>query len=328
MRSKLRFNRKRQGEIISPLSKLAAIIKVIRVELFIATIGLILSLGQYFQNTISVRINITNTWRSGYTSETRERVNRFTTFLKEWKDKCAIEENSKVACASEIKHTVAMFASNKYLYPIRDENLGGLDEKRCVLKVELKTLDEQLNALDKSNCEFTRFQKNDFVRKLLANDIEKRIEEKKKNLKTTPTPLSSINKSNPTPDSDQDKIGLTAEDYIEFVNKYRNAIIECLNTLEAVKAVIQSKPLPFRVSIFYKDTLEGRYRDIIEELRNNLDEFIVAYRKVTNTRETEAWYVLTSDESNLNDIVNILLYFTVFTAALFSIYVIKQRMKL
>lgn len=73
-------------------------------------------------------------------------------------------------------------------------------------------------------------------------------------------------------------------------------------------------------------TLEGRYRDIIEELKAKLMDFITAYRKAHPTRETAAWYVLTSDESDLNDFVNVILYFSIFFTALFSIYLMKTYM--
>lgn len=92
----------------------------------------------------------------------------------------------------------------------------------------------------------------------------------------------------------------TKDDVIQAVMKYRNAIIECLNTAEAVKAVMEAKPY-LKQDIIYKDTLPGRYRDIILELRNDLTPFIDTYRNFKTGRETEAWFVLTQEESGENE---------------------------
>lgn len=290
--------RKRQKSIVdksestkSFLTKTASIVKIIRVELLIASIGLILSLGQYFQNSINVRINITTTWRLGYTSETRDRVNRFIYVKKNWK---AICENKKLnSCDENLKNAIDILADNENLY--------------------------QLNSKEK-----TELKKNAFIEVLVENeiaaikrDIAKKTTEAKKS-EDDIAQNGKVSKAN-------EASSVTNEEYIEILLKYRNSIIECLNTLEAVKAVIQSKPLPFRLTIFYKDTLEGRYRDIIEELKIGLMDFIVAYRESRPDRETEAWYVLTSDESYLNDLVNVTLYFLIFIASLYSVYVIKKR---
>jgi hypothetical protein len=163
---------------------------------------------------------------------------------------------------------------------------------------------------------------NSFIKELMKNEVDAGI--RNENLRN---PNPSLN-SNPSPNTNSAQYRAeTDEDYIEVILKYRNAIIECLNTIEAVKAVIQSKPLPFKVNIFYKDTLEGRYRDIIEELKDGLMDFIVAYREDHSTRETEAWYVLTSDESNLNDFVNVVLYILISSSVLISVYLIKIQMQ-
>ena len=265
-------------------AKLISVIKVIRIELLITLVALILSLGQYFQNSINVRINITSTWRAGYTSETRTRVNRFIHFWKKWKsEECAKTEGAN--CENATKDAIDIFASNDKLY-------GG------------------------------EVRKNAFIIYFLKNEVDANIREDSSH-RANPNANSASPQANTNSTS---ATGATEDDYIKVILNYKNAIIECLNTIEAVKAVIQSKPLPFKVTIFYKDTLEGRYRDIIEELKEGLMDFVVAYREDHQNRETEAWYVLTSDESNLNDFVNVVLYFLVFSAALISVYLIKIQM--
>lgn len=273
MRKSLKAIRKKRRSSASFFDRLASVIKVIRIELLITLMALILSLGQYFQNSINVRINITSTWRTGYTSEIRTRVNKFTHDWNQWKSECLGKAGGN--CEQLIKDTINIFTSNDTLY-------GG------------------------------HIKDNGFVQKLVKNEVD--AIRKESGAKIPPGTESA-----PMPDTD--------DDYIEVVLKYKNAIIECLNTIEAVKAVIQSKPLPFKVNIFYKDTLEGRYRDIIEELKEDLMDFIVAYREAHPNRDTVAWYVLTSDESNLNDVVNIALYFLVFSAVLISVYLFKVHMQ-
>lgn len=264
--------------------KLVSVVKVIRIELLITLVALILSLGQYFQNSINVRINITSTWRAGYTSETRTRVNRFIHFWKKWKS----EECQKIAgadCEKATNDAIKIFASNDKLY-------GG------------------------------KVRDNSFITHFLKDEVDASIHAEN-NRRTNPNTNSAPNQANTNPTLNRE---ITEDDYIKIILHYKNAIIECLNTIEAVKAVIQSKPLPFKVTIFYRDTLEGRYRDIIEELKEGLMDFIVAYREEHLNRETEAWYVLTSDESNLNDFVNVVLYFLVFFAVLISVYLFKIEM--
>lgn len=277
MRKKPKFINKKGNSPASFFDKLALAIKVVRIELLITLLALIVSLGQYFQNSINVRINITRTWREGYTSENRDRVNRFIYSWNKWKSDCF--ENEGDNCEEQIKEAINIFAFNENLFE------GTIKD-------------------------------NSFIKKLVENEIKATPREKnldKTDRNTKPAQSSSRETTN--------------NDYIEIILKYRNAIIESLNTMEAVKAVIQSKPLPFKVNIFYKDTLEGRYRDIIEELKEKLMDFIVAYREAHPNRETEAWYVLTSDESYLNDIVNVVLYFLVFSAVLTSVYLIKIQIQ-
>jgi hypothetical protein len=273
-------------------AKLVSVIKVIRIELLITLVALILSLGQYFQNSINVRINITSTWRQGYTSETRTRVNRFIHFWKNWKaEECPKTEGAN--CEKVAKDAIDIFASNDKLY-------GG------------------------------EVRKNPFIKFFLQNEVNASIREENSR-RASPNTNSVPNQASTQSTSDREATeameeAYTEDAYIKIILNYKNAIIECLNTIEAVKAVIQSKPLPFKVTIFYKDTLEGRYQDIIEELKEGLMDFIVAYREQHLNRETEAWYVLTSDESNLNDFVNVVLYFLVFSAVLISVYLVKIQM--
>ena len=117
---------------------------------------------------------------------------------------------------------------------------------------------------------------------------------------------------------------ITNGDYINAALNYRNAIIECLNTMEAVKAVIEAKPWPFRTQILYADTLEGRYKDIIEEQKDDLLPFINTYRDIHYKRQTKAWFVLTSEESNRNDYLVIKVYFFTFFLILIVIYFVKM----
>lgn len=91
-----------------------------------------------------------------------------------------------------------------------------------------------------------------------------------------------------------DEKGLLDHDYVEAALKYRNAIISSLNTMEAVKAVIQARPKLLK--IFGKpDLLEERYGDLIEERTIDLHPFIERYR-CHYKRSIEAWYMLTENE--------------------------------
>jgi type VI protein secretion system component VasF len=89
--------------------------------------------------------------------------------------------------------------------------------------------------------------------------------------------------------------------------------------------VIESRPLPFGLRILYKDTLEGRYRDIIEELRDDLGKFIDSYREYTKERPTPAWFVLTDKESRKNDILVALILLSVLLLVLTLVYFVKKR---
>lgn len=84
---------------------------------------------------------------------------------------------------------------------------------------------------------------------------------------------------------------------LEAALKYRNRLIEGLNTAEAVKAVAESKPF-FHWDIIYSDTLQGRYLDIISEIEKDMRGFIASYRRGTDERKTKAWFVLDRPESN------------------------------
>lgn len=81
---------------------------------------------------------------------------------------------------------------------------------------------------------------------------------------------------------------LSDNDIIEAALKYRNAFIECLNTMEAVKAVIQKRPW-FGIN---PDSLEVRYNCLITDLTKKLHPFILSYRQY-NRRPTDAWFILT-----------------------------------
>lgn len=116
----------------------------------------------------------------------------------------------------------------------------------------------------------------------------------------------------------------TNEDYISATLKYRNAIIESLNTMEAVKAVIEARPLPFFKSIVYPDTLGGRYQDVIIETRRDLKSFINHYREMTKERKTPAWYVLTNEESYAPDYVFAGILLLILLATLILVYVAKR----
>lgn len=274
-RNKKSLNKKGSSSA-SFFDKFVSVVKVIRIELLITFTGLILTLGQYFQNSINVRINITATWRMGYTPDNRDRVNRFIYYWEKWKAKCIEKERDD--CDEKLKEAIEILTANKKLFEVTIKD-------------------------------------NPIIEDLVKNEIEKITYEIEANKRRERVPNLGPYRE------------ITNNDYIEIVLKYRNAIIESLNTMEAVKAVIQSKPLPFKITIFYKDTLEGRYRDIIEELKEKLMDFVVAYRESHPNRETEAWYVLTSDESYLNDFVNVTLYFLLFFAALISVYLIKVQMQ-
>jgi hypothetical protein len=97
----------------------------------------------------------------------------------------------------------------------------------------------------------------------------------------------------------------TNADYVRAALDYRNAIIECLNTMEVVNAVIESRPLPFVNRIIYSGTLAGRYKDVILEHKNELMTFIDLYRKLPEKRgkkrDTPAWHALTDEESYESD---------------------------
>jgi hypothetical protein len=116
----------------------------------------------------------------------------------------------------------------------------------------------------------------------------------------------------------------TNDDYINAALKYRNAIIECLNTMEAVKAVVEARPLPFDKDILYSNTLGGRYKDIIAETKDDLLSFIHHYREMTKGRETVAWFVLTNEESFRYHYFLAGALFLVLLVILFLVYLAKR----
>jgi hypothetical protein len=330
MRKKSGFINKRRNSSASFFTKAVSVIKVIKIELLFAILALILSLGQYFQNSINVRINITETWRNGYTSEIRDRVSRFRYLYKKAKADCKdnICQKNLINSIRKIVVTEELYESeiikDDFISKLIDDEIGAIKRKARdkeatdeYVKFVLKKWRESCREIGGCNEKF-----EDSVPKMVE------LNELFKDKRGTGELINVIDSTN----IETIKQSLKGrepmrEEYVEILLKYRNAIIECLNTSESVKAVIESKPLPFRITIFYRDTLEGRYRDIIEELKIDLMDFIEVYRESTPNRETEAWYVLTSKESYLNDLVNVVLYFLVFILVLTSVYLIKMRMQ-
>lgn len=253
------------SENIDPsiFGRIISVIRVIRIELLFGLLALILSLGQYFQSGIAIRINITSIWREGYTSEIRDRVSKFRhLYHNKWTAGC---QDSR--CTARADETVRKLVSTKRLL---SEDIQG----------------------------------DEYIRELVSDEIALlKYERKPANGEYTPT----------------------NEDYVQAALKYRNAIIECLNTAEAVKAVIEARPLPFRRHLLYSDTLEGRYRDIISELKDDLMIFIKSYRDITKGRETEAWFVLTSVESHRIDYIVAGVLILVLILILTVVYFVKVK---
>lgn len=110
---------------------------------------------------------------------------------------------------------------------------------------------------------------------------------------------------------------------LEAALKYRNRLIEGLNTAEAVKAVAESKPF-FHWDIIYSDTLQGRYLDIISEIEKDMKGFIDSYRRGTDERKTKAWFVLDRPESNKGTYI----IFGSITALLILILIIIYYLKI
>jgi hypothetical protein len=97
---------------------------------------------------------------------------------------------------------------------------------------------------------------------------------------------------------------ITDIEIIAKIREFRNAIIGCLNTMEAIKAVIESKPVLFRLGIFNTESPELRYEGFISQYTRELRPFIDEYRK-SNDRpeELKAWVVLTAEQSYTGTIV-------------------------
>lgn len=228
--------------------KLLFSLRLIRVELIITIFTVLLSIGQYFENVISVRVNISSIWREGYKPDIRNRVQKFRFVNEEWKESHQLKHNASV---------------DMLVYPNKLYTPGSLKQ-------------------------------DEFIRNLLVGEVPPEA-----------------------PDTD----------YIKAALEYRNALIDALNTAEAVKAVIQSRPWPFRSPIFYWDTLEDRYVPVVEDIRLGLDDFIVSYRKLTEKRPVPAWNVLTSPISNRIDYFAIPIFFLIGALALSVIYVAKSQYK-
>jgi hypothetical protein len=234
--------------------KLLFSLRVIRVELIITIFTVLLSIGQYFENVISVRVNISSIWREGYKPDIRNRVQKFRLVNDEWKKRHHLERNTSV---------------DMLVYP---------------------------SMLFAPGC----LRDDEFIRNLLVDDV----------------PREAVDK-----------------DYIKAALEYRNAIIDTLNTAEAVKAVIKSRPWPFNASIFYWDTLEDRYVPVVEDLRIGLEDFIVSYQNLTKDRplvdgrRVPAWNVLTSPLSNIFDYLAIPIFVLIGVAFLAVVYFAKSKYK-
>lgn len=252
---------------------LGSIFKLIKYEVLFGILGLILTLGQYFQSGISIRINITSIWREGYTAENRNRVAKFRLLYKQRTEICKQQQ-----CHNTPDESVYNLASSAKLF--KEDFIKG----------------------------------DEFIRTLVSDEIELLRIERKVSCDKTP----EVEKQT------TDKFCIGNEDYIKAALKYRNAIIETLNTAEAVKAVIESRPLPLRQHILYSDTLEGRYKDIIQELTSDLGSFIHIYRAL-QPRETPAWFVLTSEESQENVYIVIWSYIYVLILILTIVYLLKRQ---
>lgn len=87
------------------------------------------------------------------------------------------------------------------------------------------------------------------------------------------------------------------EYYVEAALNYRNAIIEFLNTMEAVKAVIQARPWWINIFGINPDSLDARYNGVIGDYTDKLRPFIEKYRQ-DNPRETPPWIILTDEPSH------------------------------
>ena len=117
---------------------------------------------------------------------------------------------------------------------------------------------------------------------------------------------------------------LTDEEVVQVALRYRNSIINTLNTIEVIQAVIQTKPLWFRFRIFDSDALEYRYSDTIRELTTDLTPFIERYRATTHGRTTPTWYILTKPSPKFNE--NTSLYIALLIIlALVGRYVFRRR---
>ena len=78
---------------------------------------------------------------------------------------------------------------------------------------------------------------------------------------------------------------LSDDDFVEAALKYRNAVIECLNALEAIQAIIKNRPTGEATK---PDNLEPRYQDLINDLSEKLQPFVCRYNEA-NPRPTAPW---------------------------------------
>lgn len=118
---------------------------------------------------------------------------------------------------------------------------------------------------------------------------------------------------------------LTDEEVIQVVLRYRNSIINTLNTIEVIQAVIHTKPLWFRFKLFDSDALEYRYSDTIRELTTDLMPFIERYRATTHGRATPTWFILTKPTPKLYENTSIYIV-SLIVLALAGRYIYRRRM--
>jgi hypothetical protein len=81
---------------------------------------------------------------------------------------------------------------------------------------------------------------------------------------------------------------LSDGDFVDAALKYRNAVIDCLNALEAIQAIINNRPPGIDKEEPMPDRLEPRYQDLINDLVRELHPFICKYNEA-NPRPTAPW---------------------------------------
>ena len=198
-------------------------------EIVLSVLALILAGGQYLQSINSMSTDSAKLWKDGYTSVVRNRVTKFISLCKNWRD-------------TNPEGTV----NSLRIFTHSDEVLKG------------ESIYKDHNLME-----------------LLAPDLEKISPD----LKVT-----------------EEGGKLTYNDIVEAALNYRGSIIECLNTMEAVKTVIQTRPWWF--NLISRDYLGERYNGLTKELTEGvkgsggLRPFIDQYR-LSHPRDTPVWAILT-----------------------------------